>query len=111
MAGSALLVIDMQEHFRTGAAERIVKRINCLIDACAARDVPIFFTQHGHPKPVEEEKTNVLVHWWGAENSIKCVGLQQLTFPTPGISKTLFNPNSCTAVQKRCAGISIQQNK
>lgn len=29
------------------------------------------FTQHGHPDPEKEEEGNVLVRWWGAQDSIR----------------------------------------
>ncbi|KAL4424380.1 hypothetical protein ABPG75_001681 [Micractinium tetrahymenae] len=66
-----LLLIDMQEHFREGMAERIVPQLNALIDACHRLRVPIIFTQHGHPDPEAEECSSVLVRWWGADGSIR----------------------------------------
>lgn len=41
----ALLLIDMQEHFREGMAERILPQLNALVDACRRLRVPIIFTQ------------------------------------------------------------------
>ncbi|KAL4420862.1 hypothetical protein ABPG77_002821 [Micractinium sp. CCAP 211/92] len=66
-----LIIIDMQEHFRDGMAERILPQLNSLIDACRRLGVPIIFTQHGHPDPVAEERSSVLVRWWGADGSIR----------------------------------------
>ncbi len=40
-----LIIIDMQEHFRDGMAERILPQLNSLIDACRRLGVPIIFTQ------------------------------------------------------------------
>lgn len=68
----ALLLIDLQEHFREGMAERLVVRLNSLIDACHRLHMPVIFTQHGHPDPEAEESTSVLVRWWGADGSIRC---------------------------------------
>ncbi|GAB4823256.1 hypothetical protein N2152v2_010302 [Parachlorella kessleri] len=68
--GYALVVIDMQEHFR-GIAEPIISELNHTIEACHLLGIPVIFTQHGHPDPRAEEQTNVLVKWWGAQDSIK----------------------------------------
>lgn len=52
-------------------AERIVAELNHTIDLCHLLNIPVIFTQHGHPDPMAEEETSVLVKWWGAEDSIK----------------------------------------
>lgn len=78
MPHPALIVVDMQEHFRDGMAETIVENVNNLVGECLQNSIPITFTQHGHldrdfekpPKPA-----NVLVKWWGASNSIRSVYL------------------------------------
>lgn len=68
---AVLLLIDMQEHFREGMAERLLPQLNSLVDACRRLRVPIIFTQHGHPDPAAEERSSVLVRWWGADGSIR----------------------------------------
>lgn len=70
----ALLVIDMQQHFRGGMAELLVARLNALADACRALHVPVVFTQHGHrglERPAQAEAASVLVRWWTAAGSIQ----------------------------------------
>ena len=66
----ALLVIDMQRHFDE-MADRIVTRLNSLIQCCENIGIPIIYTQHGHINPGQEVKNKVLVQWWGADGSIK----------------------------------------
>lgn len=66
-----MIVIDMQEHFRDGMADRILLELNRVIDLCHELLIPVIFTQHGHSDPAAEEETNVLVKWWGAQGSIK----------------------------------------
>ena len=64
----ALLVIDMQEHFRDiGAA--IVPELNSTIKECRAKQIPVIFTQHGH-KHVELD-SGVLGKFWGYRNMIQ----------------------------------------
>lgn len=70
----ALLVIDMQEHFRAGMAERLVVRLNSLADACRRLGAPVVFTQHGHrglEHAAQAEAASVLVRWWTAGGSIQ----------------------------------------
>lgn len=68
----SLLAATAQEHFRGDCgAERLVPELNRTIDLCHRLGVPVIFTQHGHPDPEAEEDTNVLVKWWGAEDSIR----------------------------------------
>lgn len=67
----ALLIIDMQEHFREGMAEVIVDRLNVLADVCRQLRVPIICTQHGHENPAAEEQSSVLVRWWTLRGSIR----------------------------------------
>ena len=64
----ALLVIDMQEHFRDmGAA--IVPELNSTIKECRVKHIPVIFTQHGH-KHVELD-SGVLGKFWGHGNMIQ----------------------------------------
>jgi len=48
-AHSALLVIDMQEHFRS-IGSHLVPELNATIKAFRAKQLPVIFTQHGHRK-------------------------------------------------------------
>lgn len=41
----ALLLIDMQEHFREGMAERLITQLNSLLATCRRLRIPVNFTQ------------------------------------------------------------------
>ncbi|RIA81251.1 Isochorismatase-like protein [Glomus cerebriforme] len=62
----ALLVIDMQEGFRD-SANKVASNIKTLVKNCHNRNIPIFWTQHGHIKLDDD----VLVSWWGSDKSVK----------------------------------------
>ena len=66
----ALLVIDMQNHFAS-MAKPILDQVNATIVSARRAGIPVIFSQHGHPDPENEEKTSVLVKWWGASGSIR----------------------------------------
>jgi nicotinamidase-related amidase len=57
----ALLVIDMQEFFRSFTSD-IIDNVIMLIDSFRAKDVPIIFTRHGH-KNLKEDG-GMLALWW-----------------------------------------------
>ena len=67
---TALLVIDMQNHFSSMTSQAL-PHINKLIQYFRSYDAPVIFTQHGHTK---EELTppikNQVVKRWGPEESI-----------------------------------------
>ncbi|CAM4910497.1 unnamed protein product, partial [Rotaria socialis] len=66
----ALIVIDMQNAFAS-MAQPILSELNDTIRSARRAGIPVIFTQHGHSDPENEEKTSVLVHWWGASESIR----------------------------------------
>jgi len=66
----ALLVIDMQNEFAS-AANPILAEVNATIASARHAGIPVIFSQHGHPDPENEEKTSVLVRWWGVSGSIR----------------------------------------
>lgn len=66
----ALLVIDMQNTFAP-MAKPILADVNATIASARHAGIPVIFTQHGHPDPENDEKTSVLVKWWGASGSIR----------------------------------------
>lgn len=66
----ALIVIDMQKYFAS-TANPILSEVNATIQSARHAGIPVIFTQHGHPDPENEEKTSVLVHWWGKSGSIR----------------------------------------
>jgi nicotinamidase-related amidase len=49
LSNTALLLIDMQEHFREMAV-KIVPELNATISTFRAAQLPVIFTQHGHRK-------------------------------------------------------------
>jgi isochorismate hydrolase len=57
---TAVLLIDCQEYFR-GMISPILKNLTHMIDATRQGDVPLFFTQHGHPP---NEDPGLLGKWW-----------------------------------------------
>jgi len=61
-AESALLVVDMQEHFAS-IAEPIVSTVRDAVIACRALGVGVVFTQHGHTDPAADGGR--LGEWWG----------------------------------------------
>lgn len=60
----------MQEAFRP-FAQCVVPGINAMTTFARQQGMPVVFTQHGHHNPEEEEQTNVLVSYLGAEESIR----------------------------------------
>jgi len=61
-ARAALLVIDLQEYFRTVAAP-ILANVAGAIARCRAAGVPVVYTRHGHDDPVRDGGR--LGEWWG----------------------------------------------
>ncbi len=57
----ALMVIDMQEHFRFTAAA-ILENITALVQACRKCGMPVIFTRHGHRDP--DVDGGMLGVWW-----------------------------------------------
>ncbi|CAF2117540.1 unnamed protein product [Rotaria magnacalcarata] len=66
----ALIVIDVQNSFAS-MAQPILSELNDTIRSARRAGIPVIFTQHGHSDPENEEKTSVLVRWWGASESIR----------------------------------------
>lgn len=59
---SALLVIDMQEHF-AALTDLIINNVLSVIDACRFSGVHLYFTRHGHINPTQDG--GLLAEWWG----------------------------------------------
>jgi isochorismate hydrolase len=59
---AALLVIDVQEYFRT-MVEPIAENLLALIEMGREKGVKIFFTRHGHSNP--DKDGGMLGKWWG----------------------------------------------
>lgn len=60
---SALLVVDMQEHFRPLAGQ-ILPRLVKLIRACRQQDLPVIYSQHGHGS--RQNDRGMMLQWWGS---------------------------------------------
>ncbi|MDZ7261740.1 MAG: isochorismatase family protein [candidate division KSB1 bacterium] len=58
---TALLVIDMQEYFRSVALE-IIPNVQTLVVSCRKNSIPVIFTQHGHRDPTMDG--GMLAQWW-----------------------------------------------
>jgi isochorismate hydrolase len=59
---SALLVVDMQEHFRSMAGE-ILPRLVELARVCRQHKIPVIYTRHGHKNARTDG--GMLAEWWG----------------------------------------------
>jgi isochorismate hydrolase len=59
---AALLVIDMQNYFLR-IIQPVLENILQVIQFCHCRNIPIFFTQHGHTDSVSDG--GALADWWG----------------------------------------------
>jgi len=59
---TALLVIDMQEYFRSMVRD-IIPTLKRLIGACRESEIPVIYTQHGHDDPSQDG--GMLGEWWG----------------------------------------------
>jgi nicotinamidase-related amidase len=57
----ALLVIDMQEYFRSIVIP-ILPELTQLIHCCRNANVPVIFTHHAHKNPIED--AGMLAKWW-----------------------------------------------
>ncbi|MFC1682778.1 isochorismatase family protein [Candidatus Zixiibacteriota bacterium] len=60
--GCALMVVDMQEHFRSMAGA-ILPRLSGLVQFCQQNEVPVIYTQHGHKNT--QSDGGMLAEWWG----------------------------------------------
>ncbi len=60
---SALLVVDMQEHFRPLAGQ-ILPRLVKLICACRKQGLPVIYSQHGHKE--RQNDRGMMLQWWGS---------------------------------------------
>jgi isochorismate hydrolase len=57
---TGILLIDLQEYFRE-IITPILGNISSVISWAREREIPLFFTQHGHEP---EEKPGMLANWW-----------------------------------------------
>jgi isochorismate hydrolase len=59
---AALLVIDMQNYFHR-IIQPVLKNLSRVVQSCRQKELPIFFTQHGHTDPPSDG--GILGQWWG----------------------------------------------
>jgi isochorismate hydrolase len=59
---AVLLVIDMQNYFHR-IIQPVLKNLSRVVQSCRQKELPIFFTQHGHTDPPSDG--GVLGQWWG----------------------------------------------
>ncbi|UCE18244.1 MAG: isochorismatase family protein [Gemmatimonadota bacterium] len=59
---TALLVVDMQEYFRSMVTD-IIPDLDNLISVCRDSNIPVIYTQHGHEDPSQDG--GMLGEWWG----------------------------------------------
>ncbi|KAF0345978.1 isochorismatase hydrolase [Gigaspora margarita] len=59
---AALLVIDMQEFFRSDTVNEIVPNIKSIVSTCHKKGIPVLWTQHGHMNL--EFDGGSLARWW-----------------------------------------------
>ena len=69
----AFIVVDMQVHFKDIMRPSLTEKLRDLAGFMRSRGVPVIYTHHGSPDPPNEEDSDVLVAFWGGDNSIKCV--------------------------------------
>jgi len=68
----AFIVVDMQNHFSDIMGPSLAGKLSDLAAFMRERGVPVVYTHHGSPDPPNEEDKDVLVAFWGGDNSIKC---------------------------------------
>jgi nicotinamidase-related amidase len=85
---AALVIIDMQEHFRPCAAP-LIPRLASLAAAARSAGVPVVWTQHGHPDPAADAAHSNLVRWWGPDNSIELGSPAWQVLPGLGVDRQL----------------------
>jgi isochorismate hydrolase len=59
---AALLVIDMQNYFHR-IIQPVLNNLSRVVQSCRQKELPIFFTQHGHTDPPSDG--GILGQWWG----------------------------------------------
>ncbi|CAG8504940.1 11254_t:CDS:2 [Scutellospora calospora] len=59
---AALLVIDMQEFFRSDVVDKIIPNVKSIVLTCHKKGIPVLWTQHGHMNV--ELDGGALARWW-----------------------------------------------
>ena len=109
MGKTGILLIDLQEYFR-GIILPVLDNIKKVINTARRKNLPLFFTQHGHES---SEESGMLGRWW-ADLIIK--GSKEAPFlPELGVSsedriipKTTYNAFHQTSLEKQLRSHGIQ---
>jgi nicotinamidase-related amidase len=99
---TGILLIDLQEYFR-GIIHPVLDNIKKIIDAARRKQMPLFFTQHGHES---SEESGMLGRWWA---DIIIQGSEEARFlPELGVSpedtiipKTTYSAFHKTSLEKQ----------
>jgi len=106
----ALLVIDMQQHFRATAAG-ILDNLAGLVRICRQRGLPVFFTRHGHQDPAVDG--GMLGVWWSdliRRGSPQWELIPELAPVDPGsvIDKNRYSAFAGTDLEKRLKSAGVE---
>ncbi|MDO9528092.1 MAG: isochorismatase family protein [Syntrophales bacterium] len=107
---AALLVIDVQEYFRT-MVEPIMKNLLALIETGREKGVKIFFTRHGHFQP--DKDGGMLGKWWGdlieyGSPEWELLGELNPSEKEPVIDKNRYSAFFNTDLDDRLRGLGIE---
>ena len=107
---AALLVIDVQEYFRT-MVEPIVENLLALVEIGRGKGVKIFFTRHGHSNP--DKDGGMLGKWWGdlieyGSPEWELLGELNPSEKEPVIDKNRYSAFFNTGLDDRLRGLGIE---
>ncbi|MHC4339118.1 MAG: isochorismatase family protein [Planctomycetota bacterium] len=91
---AALLVIDMQEYFRS-IAEPVLPSVAALLGRLRERGVPVLFTQHGHDEPAQDG--GMLFEWWDEHILVGTPEWQLLSEIAPREGEAVFRKKRYSA--------------
>lgn len=105
---TALLVVDMQEYFRS-IAEPIIENIISLTEVCRRKGVNVFYTRHGHRN---KNDGSMLSKWWGdlimyGSEDWKLIDALH-SAPENIIDKSRYNAFHGTDLHQRLKSVSVE---
>ncbi|KAJ3534579.1 hypothetical protein NM688_g7111 [Phlebia brevispora] len=103
LANSALLVIDMQEHF-SSIAGHLVPRLLPLIQLYHQKGLPVYFTQQGHLP----DDNCTLVRRWGPPGQGSILRYSDEWNLMPGLNDEAVAPHSCRITGKSTYNAFLQ---
>jgi nicotinamidase-related amidase len=103
---AALLVIDMQEYFRS-IAEPVLPSVAALLGRLRERGVPVLFTQHGHDEPAQDG--GMLFEWWDEHILVGTPEWQLLSEIAPREGRFLepTSPTACAPAGSRISSLRV----